>query len=164
MEKKTNTILTFILAILFFSLIAAYTIEYGLGHKPCKLCIYQRVPYFFSILLVLNILLTKRYVKPSLLLLALISLCGSVLAFYHFGIEQDFFSESSVCKAQNLTNNLSKEEILKQLKENIVSCKDVSFRILGLSLATINMILSLVLSVIFLKLFKSATIKISKKI
>ena len=118
MEKKTNTILTFILAILFFSLIAAYTIEYGLGHKPCKLCIYQRVPYFFSILLVLNILLTKRYVKPSLLLLVLISLCGSVLAFYHFGIEQDFFSESSVCEAQNLTNNLSKEEILKQLKEN----------------------------------------------
>ena len=67
MEKKTNTILTFILAILFFSLIAAYTIEYGLGHKPCKLCIYQRVPYFFSILLVLNILLTKRYVKLFLL-------------------------------------------------------------------------------------------------
>jgi disulfide bond formation protein DsbB len=115
-------------------------------------------------LLVLNILLTKRYVKPSLLLLALISLSGSVLAFYHFGIEQDFFSESSVCKAQNLTNNLSKEEILKQLKENIISCKDVSFRILGLSLATINMIFSLVLSVIFLKLFKSATIKISEKI
>ncbi len=96
MEKKTNTILIFILAVLFFSLIAAYTIEYGLGHKPCKLCIYQRVPYFFSILLVLNILLTKIYVKPSLLLLALISLCGSVLAFYHFGIEQGFFSESSV--------------------------------------------------------------------
>ena len=149
MEKKTNMILVFILAVLFFSLITAYTIEYGLGHKPCKLCIYQRVPYFFSILLVLNILLTKKYVKPSLLLLALISLCGSVLAFYHFGIEQDFFSESFVCETQNLTNNLSKEEVLKQLKENIVSCKDVSFRILGLSLTAINMVLSLILSVYF---------------
>jgi disulfide bond formation protein DsbB len=96
--------------------------------------------------------------------LALISLCGSVLAFYHFGIERGFFSESSICEAQNLTNNLSKEEILKQLKENIVSCKDVSFRILGLSLAAINMILSLVLSFIFLKLFKNASVKISEKI
>ena len=153
MEKKTNTILTFILAILFFSLIAAYTIEYGLGHKPCKLCIYQRVPYFFSILLVLNILLTKRYVKPSLLLLVLISLCGSVLAFYHFGIEQGFFSESLVCINEDLSKTLSKEELLQQLKQNSISCKEVNFRILGLSLAAINTIFSFVLSAIFIRLF-----------
>ena len=127
MEKKTNTILTFILAILFFSLIAAYTIEYGLGHKPCKLCIYQRVPYFFSILLVLNILLTKRYVKPSLLLLVLISLCGSVLAFYHFGIEQGFFSEPLVCETGTLSETKSKEQLFEQLKQNSISCKNVSF-------------------------------------
>ena len=113
MEKKTNTILIFILAALSLSLVAAYTIEHGLGHKACKLCLYQRIPYFFSIFLILNILLIKRFVKPTLLLLALVSLSGSVLAFYHFGIEQGFFSESFVCEAQNLDNNLSKEEVLK---------------------------------------------------
>ena len=155
MKKKTNTALIFILAALSFSLIAAYIIEYGLGHKPCKLCVYQRIPYFFSIVLILNILLIKRYVKPALLLLALISLSGSILGFYHFGIEQGFFSESLVCEAQNLDNNLSKEEILKQLKESTVSCKDVTFKVFGLSLASINAIFSFVLLIIFIKLYKN---------
>ena len=155
MKKKTNTTLIFILAILSLSLIAAYTIEYGLGHKPCKLCIYQRIPYFFSIFLILNILLIKRYVKPSFLLLVLVFLSGSILAFYHFGIEQGFFSESFVCETQNLNNNLSKEEVLKQLKENTVSCKDATFKVFGLSLASINAIFSFVLLIIFIKLYKN---------
>ena len=155
MEKKINTTLIFILVALSFSIIAAYTIEYGLGHEPCKLCIYQRIPYFFSILLILNILLIKRYVKPSLLLLVLISLSGLILAFYHFGIEQGFFSESFVCEAQNLGNNLSKEEVLKQLEENTVSCKDVNFKVFGLSLASINAIFSFALLIIFVKLYKN---------
>ena len=155
MEKRTNTILIFILAVLFLSLTAAYTIEYGLGHKPCKLCVYQRVPYFLSILLVLNILLRDRYVKFSLFLLALISLCGLILAFYHFGIEQGFFNESFVCETQNLSNNLSKEDVLKQLKENTVSCKDVNFKVFGLSLASINAVFSFALLVIFIKLYKN---------
>jgi len=155
MKKKTNTTLIFILIALSFSLIAAYTIEYALGHKACKLCTYQRIPYFFSIFLILNILLIKRYVKPTLLLLALVSLSGSILAFYHFGIEQGFFSESFVCETQNLNNNLSKEEVLKQLKENTVSCKDVNFKVFGLSLASINTIFSFVLLIIFVKLYKS---------
>ena len=155
MGKKTNTTLIFILAALSFSLLSAYTIEYGLGHKPCKLCAYQRIPYFFSIFLILNILLIKRYVKPVLLLLALISLSGSILGFYHFGIEQGFFSESLVCEAQNLDNNLSKEDVLKQLKENIVSCKDVNFKVFGLSLASINTIFSFALFMIFVKLYKN---------
>ena len=155
MKKKTNTALIFILAALSFSLIAAYIIEYGLGHKPCKLCVYQRIPYFFSIVLILNILLIKRYVKPALLLLALVSLSGSILGFYHFGIEQGFFSESLVCETKNLDNNLSKEEILKQLKESTVSCKDVNFKVFGLSLASINAIFSFVLLIIFIKLYKN---------
>ena len=155
MKKKTNTALIFILATLSFSLIAAYTIEYGLGHKPCKLCIYQRIPYFFSIFLILNILLIKRYVKPSFLLLVLVFLSGSILAFYHFGIEQGFFSESFVCETQNLNNNLSKEEVLKQLKENTVSCKDATFKVFGLSLASINTIFSFALFIIFVKLYKN---------
>ena len=153
MEKKINTTLIFILVALSFSIIAAYTIEYGLGHEPCKLCIYQRIPYFFSILLILNILLIKRYVKPSLLLLVLISLSGLILAFYHFGIEQGFFSESLACKTGDLLGILSKDQLLEQLEQNRLSCKNVNFKILGLSLAAINSICSLTLSVIFIRLF-----------
>ena len=153
MSKKTNTILIFILFALSVSLISAYIIEYGLGYKPCKLCIYQRFPYIFSILLVLSILLFKKNVKIHLLVLGIISLLGTVLAFYHFGIEQGFFSESLTCVTGDLSKALSKEELLEQLKQNSISCKDVSFRILGLSLAAINVIFSLVLSVIFIRLF-----------
>ena len=71
-----------------------------------------------------------------MLIIALVSLLGSIIAFYHFGIEQGFFNESLVCVIKNSNANLSKEDILKQLK-NIISCKTVTFRVFGLSLASI---------------------------
>ena len=155
MEKNTNIILLSILSLLIVSIFSAYVIEYGLGHKPCKLCLYQRYPYFLSVVIILSILLTKKYIKLSLLILALISLLGSIVAFYHFGIEQRFFNESLVCEAKNLDLNLSKEDVLKQLGESTISCKNVTFRVFGLSLATINTIFSFVLFGIFLKLFRN---------
>ena len=88
-------------------------------------------------------------------MLSLVSWVGYIVAFYHFGIEQGFFNESLVCKAQNLDQNFSKEDILKQLSENTISCKTVTFRVFGLSLASINTIFSLVLFVIFLKSFRN---------
>ena len=155
MNKKTNKILILTLFILLIFLISAYIIEYVLGHKPCKLCVYQRFPYFVSIFLVSSILLLKKYVKLSLLGISLVSLLGAVMAFYHFGIEQGFFSESFICEAQNLGQNLSKEEILKQLKENTISCKNVTFKAFGISLASINAIFSFILFYIFLRLFRN---------
>ena len=89
----------------------------------------------------------------TLLILSLIFIISSILAFYHFGIEQGFFKESLSCATKNLSDTLTKEELLKQLNQNIISCKDVSFRIFGLSLAAINTIFSILLSVIFVKLF-----------
>ncbi len=155
MSKKTNTILIFILFGLSVSLISAYIIEYVLGHEPCRLCVYQRFPYIVSILLVLSILLIKKNVKIHLLLLSLVSLLGAVLAFYHFGIEQGFFSESIVCESQNLQEGLTKQDILKQLKQNTISCKDVNFTLFGLSLASINIIVSFVLFMIFIRLYRN---------
>tara|TARA_Y100001970_G_scaffold107701_1_gene134734 strand:+ start:2326 stop:2808 length:483 start_codon:yes stop_codon:yes gene_type:complete len=153
MNKNTNIYLLSILSLLILSVFAAYIIEYGLGHKPCKLCLYQRYPYYVSIFLILNILIFKKYIKISLLMLSLVSLIGSTIAFYHFGIEQGFFSESLVCEVNNLDKNISKEDILKQLSKNIISCKTVTFRVFGLSLASINTIFSILLFGIFLKLF-----------
>ena len=155
MSKQRKNILILILFLLLVSLISAYIIEYILKQEPCKLCIYQRFPYFVSILLLLNILLLRKYIKQCLLILSLVSLCGSAIAFYHFGIEQGFFNESLVCETKDLDQNLSKEEVLKQLKENTISCKNVTFRVFGLSLATINAIFSFILFYIFLRLFKN---------
>ena len=155
MNKNTNITLLTILLLLALSVFSAYIVEYGLGHKPCKLCLYQRYPYYISIFLIFNIIIIKKYIKLSLLILSLVSLIGSFVAFYHFGIEQGFFNESLVCNVQNLDQNFSKEDILKQLSENTISCKTVTFRVFGLSLATINTIFSFVLFGIFLKLFKN---------
>ncbi len=155
MSKKTNTILIFILFGLSASLISAYIIEYALGHEPCRLCVYQRFPYIVSILLVLSVLLIKKNVKTHLLLLSLVSLLGTVLAFYHFGIEQGFFSESIVCESQNLQEGLTKQDILEQLKQNTISCKDVNFTLFGLSLASINIIVSFILFMIFIRLYRN---------
>ena len=155
MNKNTYIILVSIFSILILSLFSAYYIEFVLGHKPCKLCIYQRYPYFISILLLINIFFLKKLIRLSLLFLSLVSLFGSILAFYHFGIEQGFFSESIICEAPILDENLTKKEILKQLSEKTISCKIVTFKVFGLSLASINTIFSFVLFCIFIKLFKN---------
>ena len=146
----------FIFSLLVFTslvLVSAFIIEYQLGHEPSKLCLYERIPYFLSMLLIIKMLFIKKYERVTLLILFLVFISSTALAFYHFGIEQGFFSESLVCATGDLSKTLSKAELLQQLKQNSISCKDVSFRILGLSLAAINTIFSLVLSVIFIRLF-----------
>ena len=154
MSKQSNNVfLIFILAIIALTIISALIIQYWLGHEPCKLCLYERIPYFLSMLLIIKIIFIKKYEKITLLILFLVFMSSAVLAFYHFGIEQGFFSESLACTSGDLSKTLSKEELLQQLKLNSISCKDVSFRILGLSLAAINTIFSLILSVIFMQMF-----------
>ena len=152
-KQSSNIFLIVLLIIISLTIISTLIIQYWLGHEPCKLCLYERIPYFLSILLIIKILFFEKYEKITLLILFLVFVGSTALAFYHFGIEQDFFSESLICKAEDLSKILSKEQLLEQLIQNNVSCKDVSFRILGLSLAAINTIFSLFLSVIFIKLF-----------
>ena len=152
LKQSSNIFLIFILFIIILTLISALIIQYGMGHEPCKLCIYERIPYIMSILLLVTILFFKKYKKNILLILSIIFLSSTILAFYHFGIEQSFFSESLVCEV-NISENLSKKELLEQIKKDTISCKDVNFKLLGFSLAAINMVFSFFLSVIFLILF-----------
>ena len=154
MTKKLNK--KFIFSLLIFIvlvLISAFLIEYKLGYKACKLCLYERIPYILSALLIIHILVFNQYVKITLLIISFIFICSSILAFYHFGIEQGFFKESLACTNESLSENLTRDELLKQLSENTISCKDVSLRIFGFSLASINTIFSIVLSGIFFNLF-----------
>tara|TARA_B100000700_G_C14534311_1_gene619009 strand:- start:131 stop:613 length:483 start_codon:yes stop_codon:yes gene_type:complete len=154
MSRLNINILVLILISLVLSLISAYAIEFVLGHEPCNLCIYQRIPYIVSIVLILNILFFDKFTKNSLIILSIVSLLGSFLAFYHFGIEQGFFDESIVCKTNDISQSLSKEEILRQLNQKTISCSDVTFRLFGFSLASINTIFSFILFVIFFQLYK----------
>jgi len=150
---KNKMIFNLILLFSVFALIAAYFIQYVLKHEPCNLCLIERIPYFFSIIIISICLFTEKFEKLSLIILSLIFFSATLIAFYHFGIEQGFVKESLVCDLNNGSNNLSKETLLNELKTMPVSCKNVTFKILGLSLATFNIFISLILSVITTKLF-----------
>ena len=154
-SKNKKFILNGILIFSIFSLSAAYFIQYLLGHKPCNLCLIERIPYFAAVILVSFIFIINRFEKIISIIVLLFFLFGAVVSFYHFGIEQGFFSESLVCNLGK-ADNLSKEELLKQLESSsIVSCKDVTFAFLGISLATINTIISMLLSGIMIKVIKN---------
>ena len=150
---KNKTVLNIILFISIFSLSSAYFIEYILGYKACNLCLIERLPYFFAIIIISLGLFLDRFEKFIFISLCLIFVSATILSFYHFGIEQGFFKESLVCVANNEINILNKEELLKKFQKTVVSCKDVDFTLFGLSLATINTIISLILSVITLRIF-----------
>jgi disulfide bond formation protein DsbB len=152
-EIKNKIIFILILLFSIFALFAAYFIQYVLEHQPCNLCLIERIPYIFSIIIISIILFTKKFEKISLITLSLIFFSATLIATYHFGIEQGFIKESLVCNLNNESDNLSKEVLLSQLKEMPVSCKDVTFKIFGLSLATFNIFISLILSIINIKLF-----------
>ena len=152
--NSNKLLLKSILAFSILSLSIAYFIQYVLGHKPCNLCIIERIPYIASILLISLIFIMNKYEKIISGIILIFFIFGTVVSFYHFGIEQGFFSESLICELTN-NNPLNKEELLNQLKKaEIVSCKDVTFRFLGLSLATINTIISTILSGIMIKIIK----------
>jgi len=136
-----------------FALLTAYFIQYVLKHQPCNLCLIERIPYTISILVIFTCLFFKKFEKISLIILSLIFFSASLIAFYHFGIEQGFIKESLVCDLNKQINNLSKEALLSQLKEMPVSCKNVTFKFFGLSLATFNIFISLILGAITMKLF-----------
>ena len=153
--KKNKLFLNGILIFSILSLSIAYFIQYVLGHKPCNLCLIERIPYIASVILISFIFIINRFEKIISTIVLLFFIFATIVSFYHFGIEQGFFSESLVCDLGN-NSNLSKEQLLKQLKNSsIISCKDVAFRILGFSLATINTIISIILSAIMIRVIKN---------
>ena len=146
-ENSKNLLIKLIFLISFITLVSAFFIEYVLGHQPCNLCILERIPYLLAIIIILLNFKFSHYEKFFILLLSIIFLAGAIISLYHLGIEQGFIQESLVCDLKSGSNLLSKEEILKQLQEKNVSCKDVTFKIFGLSLTSYNILISLLITV-----------------
>jgi len=147
--------LNLIFVISLISIISAYFIEYILGYQPCNLCLIERIPYGLSLVLIASNFILKKMEKIFIILLILVFIFSFLISIYHFGIEQGFFQESSVCGLKNATEIMSKEELLKQLNEKTISCKDVTFRIFGLSLTSINIFISLIIIFILTKTYIS---------
>ena len=151
LNKKKFFKLTFFISL--FALISAYFIEYILGHQPCNLCLIERIPYMVALIIILINFKFSHLEKYLILILVFIFLAGTLISLYHLGIEQGFVTESLVCDLENSSKILSKEEILQQLQQKIVSCKDVTFKIFGFSLTTFNIIISLLITIIFTKIY-----------
>ena len=152
---KLEFYLKLIFIISFVAIISAYFIEYALGHQPCNLCLIERIPYGLSLFLIIINFILKKNDKFIIILLTLIFLFSFLISIYHFGIEQGFFEESTVCGLNNTTDIISKDELLKILNEKPVSCRDVTFRVFGLSLTTINIGISLLIVILLIKIYKT---------
>ena len=144
--------LQILLFLSIFILSIAYGIQYLLGYQPCNLCIIERIPYILTIIiLILNYKFKKDQTFYSILLLLVFSF-SFLISVYHFGIERGFLEESTVCVSKNV-DLITKDEILKSLQEVNISCKDVTFKIFGLSLTTYNMIISILMFLISRKIY-----------
>ena len=143
--------ITFIVSL--FALIFAYFIEYILGHQPCNLCLIERIPYLVALIIIVVNYKFNHLEKYLILLLIFVFLDGTLISLYHLGIEQGFIKESLLCDLKNGSKILTKEELLQQLQEKMVSCKDVTFKIFGFSLTTLNLIISLLITIIFTKIY-----------
>ena len=151
LDKKKFFVITFLISL--FALISAYFIEYILGHQPCNLCLIERIPYMGALIIIMINFKFNHLEKYLILLLIFVFLTSTLISLYHLGIEQGFITESLACDLENNSKILSKKEILQQLQQKIVSCKDVTFKILGFSLTTINVIISLLITIIFTKIY-----------
>ena len=138
----------------FFSLAVALYVEYVLGFKPCILCIYQRIPYAIALLISL-IAFFKGNKKTLLVILGLTFMASVLLSGYHVSIEKGIIEPIFSCTGENI-KALEKEEILKSLNNIQPDCKDVDFSIFGVSLATLNFIISFVLTIVIVYIFKYA--------
>jgi len=147
---KNKLTLIGVLIFSIFALITAYYLQYVLGYQPCNLCLIERIPYFISIILIFLIFILDKYKKIITIIVGLLFMFGAFISFYHFGIEQGFFNESLVCSLSSLESTMSTRDLLKELEEKTISCKDVAFTFFGLSLATFNTIISFGISVIIL--------------
>ena len=147
---KNRSLLIGIIFFCIFALLYAYFVEYILKHTPCNLCLIERIPYMASAILALAVLFFNKYEKIILIFIGLLFAFGTIVSFYHFGIEQGFFSESLVCDIGKDSQAKSVEDLLKELDTKSISCKDVTFRVFNFSLATFNTIISFIISAIML--------------
>ena len=151
LNKKNFFKLVFLISLI--ALISAYFIQYILGHQPCNLCLIERLPYMGALIIIIIYFKFNHLEKYLILLLIFVFLAGTLISLYHLGIELGFITESLVCDLKNSSKILSKEEILQQLQHKIINCKDVTFKIFGLSLTTLNIILSLLITIVFTKIY-----------
>ena len=135
-----------ILLISFFAIGSALIAEYLFEIFPCKMCLNQRYPYYFIMIISLIFFFIKKFLYFWKLLLIECALCyGIFYAIWHVGIEQKIFPGLSDCTT-SLDHTNSLIELKKQIfNQTIITCDEITWTILGLSAATINAFVLLIL-------------------
>jgi len=153
MINSKNQILIILGLVNIAILLSAYFIQYVLKIPPCAMCYYQRIPYYLATAVIFLALFKIVNFRTLFSILILLSFISILLGLYHVGIEQGFLNELNSCSNNIKVDNTA--NLLKELqKQSVVSCKDISFKIFGLSLAAINSITSVVLMLIYWLILK----------
>ena len=105
--------------------------------------------YYCYFYLLSWIYFTKK--NTLVIFLSIVFVSSSFLSGYHVGIEHNIFAEYSGCSSTNI-DLIDKTEIIKSLNDILPSCKEINFRLFGLSLATINLFISILISLYTVKL------------
>jgi len=153
LKNKIYNYFIYIFLINILVILSALFIEYILKVKPCALCIYERYPYYLILLFTILFFFKTNWKNQLMILIIITSIVSFFLAGYHVGIEYGLINELSSCKTE-VSKNISKDILLKELQSKLApSCKEVAFKLFGLSLASINMIMSLILTILYYKIF-----------
>tara|TARA_E500000178_G_scaffold185821_1_gene184035 strand:+ start:133 stop:609 length:477 start_codon:yes stop_codon:yes gene_type:complete len=154
LERKFKIFYSLIILLSLSSICYAFFVEYILGYKPCILCKYQRLPYILTLIIGLI-----GFVKPSnkrvIFFIFLTFLISMTLSGYHVGIEQELYQSIFNCSDNNLSI-LEEGKLLESLNVINPDCRNVNFAIFGVSLATINFVLSFVISSVSYYLYSYA--------
>ena len=154
LERKFKIFYSFIILLCLSSICYAFFVEYVLSYKPCILCKYQRAPYILALIIGLI-----GFLKPSkeriILFIFLTFLMSMTLSGYHVGIEQDLYQSIFNCSDDNLSI-LEEDKLLESLSVINPDCRNVNFAVFGVSLATINFVLSFVISSVSYYLYSNA--------
>ena len=133
------------------TILGAWYFQYGLGLKPCPLCLEQRYAYYFAIPLAVMVVLgdqvgaSRKVLIAALVVIAAGMLWNTGLGVYHSGIEWKWWAGPQECSGSIEESG----NLLEQLKSiSIVRCDDAAWRFLGLSLAGYNALISLTLAAI----------------
>ncbi|MBF0247398.1 MAG: disulfide bond formation protein B [Alphaproteobacteria bacterium] len=128
------------------ALAGAFTAQYGFGLEPCALCLYQRIPYAIVLGLGVIGMVRPAWVVPVLALATALFAGESALAFYHFGVEQHWWV-SGCADTGDLDALGSAKDLLASLRAKPPKpCDEVTWRILGVSMAGWNVVISAVLA------------------
>lgn len=129
------------------------------GLAPCQLCIWQRYPHAIAIVigaLVLALPLAKGAQRGLIVLGGLAALATAALGGFHTGVERGWWEGPSSCSAAD-TSGLSADDLLAQIMSApVISCTDVPWQMLGLSMASWNMLASLLFAAFWWMAFRRA--------